>query len=109
LIRCVVWPLACSAWLFCLHILPACPAWLSCLSCLPVLPAGGTPLRLGLLPIKDPSQGRTANLITLPDHPVWNVKDGETMYRVFEQAFPQVCTCNRSLHVQIGRPTPMGD
>lgn len=34
-------------------------------------------------------QGRTANLITLPDHPVWNVKDGETMYKVFEQAFPQ--------------------
>jgi 2-polyprenyl-6-methoxyphenol hydroxylase-like FAD-dependent oxidoreductase len=34
-------------------------------------------------------QGRTANLITLPDHPVWNVTDGETMYQVFEQAFPQ--------------------
>jgi 2-polyprenyl-6-methoxyphenol hydroxylase-like FAD-dependent oxidoreductase len=52
-------------------------------------PAGGTPLRLGLLPIKNPAQGRTANLITLPDHPVWNVTDGETMYQVFEQAFPQ--------------------
>lgn len=34
-------------------------------------------------------QGRTANLITLPDHPVWNVTDGETLYKVFEQAFPQ--------------------
>lgn len=71
-------------------VCPACPACLPCLSRLPVLPSGGPPLRLGLLPIKDPSQGRTANLITLPDHPVWNVKDGETMYRVFEQAFPQV-------------------
>lgn len=50
---------------------------------------GGPPLRLGLLPIKDPVQGRTANLITLPDHPVWNVTDGETMYQVFAQAFPQ--------------------
>lgn len=50
---------------------------------------GGSPLRLGLLPIKDPMQGRTANLITLPDHPVWKVNEAETMYKVFEQAFPQ--------------------
>ncbi|KAF8067186.1 Kmo [Scenedesmus sp. PABB004] len=50
---------------------------------------GGPPLRLGLLPIKDVTAGRTANLITLPDHPVWSVQDAETMYTVFEQAFPQ--------------------
>ena len=51
--------------------------------------AGGPPLRLGLLPIRDRSQGRTANLITLPDHPVWNISDAEGMYTAFEQAFPQ--------------------
>lgn len=58
------------------------------LACLAPTP-GGPALRLGMLPIKDPVQGRTANLITLPDHPVWNVTDGETLYKVFEQAFPQ--------------------
>jgi 2-polyprenyl-6-methoxyphenol hydroxylase-like FAD-dependent oxidoreductase len=50
---------------------------------------GGPPLRLGLLPIKDESAGRTANLITLPDHPVWGVTDAATLYKVFEEAFPQ--------------------
>jgi 2-polyprenyl-6-methoxyphenol hydroxylase-like FAD-dependent oxidoreductase len=50
---------------------------------------GGPPLRLGLLPIKDESAGRTANLITLPDHPVWGVRDAATLYKVFEEAFPQ--------------------
>jgi hypothetical protein len=40
--------------------------------------------------------GRTGNLITLPDHPVWQVKDANTMYTVFEQAFPQVCRINMS-------------
>ncbi|KAF6249364.1 hypothetical protein COO60DRAFT_1706535 [Scenedesmus sp. NREL 46B-D3] len=50
---------------------------------------GGPPLRLGLLPIKDESVGRTANLITLPDHPVWRVSDAATLYKVFEEAFPQ--------------------
>jgi 2-polyprenyl-6-methoxyphenol hydroxylase-like FAD-dependent oxidoreductase len=50
---------------------------------------GGPPLRLGLLPIKDESAGRTANLITLPDHPVWGVSDAATLYKVFEEAFPQ--------------------
>jgi 2-polyprenyl-6-methoxyphenol hydroxylase-like FAD-dependent oxidoreductase len=50
---------------------------------------GGPPLRLGLLPIKDESVGRTANLITLPDHPVWKVTDAATLYKVFEEAFPQ--------------------
>lgn len=46
---------------------------------------GGAPLRLGLLPIADESAGRTANLITMPDHPVWDVTDAESMYAVFEQ------------------------
>lgn len=50
---------------------------------------GGLPLRLGLLPIKDVTAGRTANLITLPDHPVWHVKDAETLYKIFEEALPQ--------------------
>jgi 2-polyprenyl-6-methoxyphenol hydroxylase-like FAD-dependent oxidoreductase len=50
---------------------------------------GGPPLRLGLLPIKDESAGRTANLITLPDHPVRGVRDAATLYKVFEEAFPQ--------------------
>lgn len=51
---------------------------------------GGAPLRLGLLPILDPSSNRTANLIALPDHPVWSIKDAETMYQVWEQSFPQI-------------------
>eukprot|EP00882_Tetradesmus_deserticola_P005981 GHRQ01006298.1.p1 GENE.GHRQ01006298.1~~GHRQ01006298.1.p1 ORF type:complete len:342 (+),score=172.70 GHRQ01006298.1:94-1026(+) len=50
---------------------------------------GGSPLRLGLLPIKDEGAGRTANLITLPDHPVWGVSDAATLYKVFDEAFPQ--------------------
>ena len=53
---------------------------------LPAAPA----LRLGLLPVRDPTAGRTANLNVLPDHPIWEVHDAKTMYEVFEDAFPQV-------------------
>jgi kynurenine 3-monooxygenase len=47
-------------------------------------------LRLGLLPVKDPEEPRTANVITKPDHEVWNLKDGEAIYNFFEKSFPQL-------------------
>lgn len=46
--------------------------------------------RLGLLPIKNPDEPRTANLITLPDHHIWELKTGEALYNFFEEAFPQL-------------------
>ncbi|KAI8471204.1 MAG: hypothetical protein J3K34DRAFT_520699 [Monoraphidium minutum] len=50
---------------------------------------GAAPIRLGLLPIKSASDPRTANLITTPGHPIWEVTEGEAMYGVLEDALPQ--------------------
>ena len=47
-------------------------------------------LRLGILPVKDPEEPRTANVITKPDHEVWNLKDGQAIYSFFKQSFPQL-------------------
>ena len=45
---------------------------------------------LGLLPLKDSEEFRTANIITWPEHEVWELKDGEQVYNFFEKAFPQL-------------------
>ncbi|KAF5842201.1 hypothetical protein DUNSADRAFT_8601 [Dunaliella salina] len=47
-------------------------------------------LRLGLLPIRDPNASRTANLITKPDHKVWEVTGTEEMYSMLQSSMPQV-------------------
>ena len=45
---------------------------------------------LGLLPIKNPNRPRTANIITYPDHQIWQLKTPETLSNFFKQAFPQL-------------------
>ncbi len=47
-------------------------------------------LRLGLLPVKNPEEPRTANVIALPDHELWKLQDGEAIYGFFEKSFPQL-------------------
>jgi 2-polyprenyl-6-methoxyphenol hydroxylase-like FAD-dependent oxidoreductase len=47
-------------------------------------------LSLGLLPTKDDTAPRTANIITYPDHPIWNLNTGEQVLQFLEQDFPQV-------------------
>jgi 2-polyprenyl-6-methoxyphenol hydroxylase-like FAD-dependent oxidoreductase len=51
---------------------------------------GFPPLRLGMWPLKDPTAGRTANLNTLPHHPIWDISDPEEMYEVLQESFPQL-------------------
>ncbi|MGB3508234.1 MAG: NAD(P)/FAD-dependent oxidoreductase [Microcoleaceae cyanobacterium] len=47
-------------------------------------------LSLGILPFADPNQIRTANIIRPPDHEIWNLKDGDKLYKFLETAFPQL-------------------
>jgi 2-polyprenyl-6-methoxyphenol hydroxylase-like FAD-dependent oxidoreductase len=47
-------------------------------------------ISLGLLPLKNPNEVRTANIITYPDHQVWELKNTEEFYNFFEKAFPQL-------------------
>lgn len=47
-------------------------------------------LSLGLLPLKNPSQPRTANIITYPDHQIWQLKTEAEVVSFLEQAFPQL-------------------
>lgn len=47
-------------------------------------------ISLGLLPLKNPDAPRTANIITRPDHEIWNLNTGDEIYNYFEQAFPQL-------------------
>ncbi|CAB9517697.1 Kynurenine 3-monooxygenase [Seminavis robusta] len=45
---------------------------------------------LGLLPVKDPSMIRPANVITRPDHDIWTkVTDGPTAKAWFSEAYPR--------------------
>jgi len=45
---------------------------------------------LGLLPVKDPSMIRPANVITRPNHEVWNkITDGPSAKEWFTDAFPR--------------------
>ena len=45
---------------------------------------------LGILPIKNPDEPRTANIIRYPDHEIWGLKNREQVYNFFEKAFPQL-------------------
>lgn len=47
-------------------------------------------LSLGLLPLKNPDAPRSANIITRPDHDIWQLKTSEQVYNFFEKAFPQL-------------------
>lgn len=47
-------------------------------------------ISLGLLPVKNPSLPRTANLITNPDHQLWTLKSGEQVLDFLVQAFSQL-------------------
>ncbi|NMF61621.1 FAD-dependent oxidoreductase [Brasilonema octagenarum] len=47
-------------------------------------------LSLGLLPIKNPDEFRSANIIRLPNHEIWKLKNSEQVYNFLEQAFPQL-------------------
>ena len=45
---------------------------------------------LGLLPVKNPDEVRSANIITKPNHNIWTLKNGEKMYDFLKQSFPQL-------------------
>ncbi len=45
---------------------------------------------LGLLPLKNPDEPRSANIIKYPDHQIWELKNTEELYNFFEKAFPQL-------------------
>ncbi|MFK0729624.1 MAG: FAD-dependent oxidoreductase [Gloeotrichia echinulata GP01] len=47
-------------------------------------------LSLGLLPLKNPDESRTANIITRPEHEIWKLKNKEDLYNFLEKAFPQL-------------------
>ena len=47
-------------------------------------------LTLGLLPIKDDTASRTVNIITHPDHQIWDLKTGQEVLQFLEQDFPQL-------------------
>ena len=47
-------------------------------------------ISLGLLPLKNPDRPRTANIITYPDHHIWQLKTPEEVAHFLTQAFPQL-------------------
>ena len=47
-------------------------------------------LSLGLLPMKNNDSVRATNIVTRPDHEVWELKDGKSMKTWFEKAFPRM-------------------
>ncbi len=47
-------------------------------------------LTLGLLPLREETAPRTANIITYPDHQIWSLKTGEQILQFLEQQCPQV-------------------
>ena len=46
-------------------------------------------LSLGLLPVKDPSMIRPANVITRPSHEIWKIDNGPEAKEWFTKAFPR--------------------
>lgn len=46
-------------------------------------------LSLGLLPVKDPAGIRPANVITRPNHDIWNIDNGPEAKTWFTKAFPR--------------------
>ncbi len=51
---------------------------------------GNRPLSLGVLPFKDDTLPRTANIITYPDHQIWSLKTGDRLLQFLEREFPQL-------------------
>lgn len=47
-------------------------------------------LSLGLLPMKDDDAVRPTNIVTRPDHEIWNIRDGEGVRQWFEKAYPRM-------------------
>jgi 2-polyprenyl-6-methoxyphenol hydroxylase-like FAD-dependent oxidoreductase len=45
---------------------------------------------LGLLPLKNPDEPRSANIIRLPNHQIWELKTRDQMLDFLEKAFPQL-------------------
>ena len=45
---------------------------------------------LGLLPMKDNNAVRPTNIITRPNHEIWNINDGNSMREYFQKAFPRL-------------------
>jgi kynurenine 3-monooxygenase len=45
---------------------------------------------LGLLPVQDPNQPRTANIITQPGHAIWELKTSDEVSNFLETSFPQL-------------------
>ena len=52
--------------------------------------SGKRSVSLGILPIKNPEDPRSANIIRYPDHEVWELKSGEKVSNFLEKAFPQL-------------------
>ncbi|MBO3461432.1 FAD-dependent monooxygenase [Aetokthonos hydrillicola Thurmond2011] len=55
-----------------------------------VLTGSKRSVSLGLLPLKNSDEPRSANVIRYPNHEIWKVKTKEGIYDFFEQAFPQL-------------------
>jgi len=47
-------------------------------------------LSLGLLPMKDNNAVRPTNIVTRPDHEIWEISDGEGVRQWFEKAYPRM-------------------
>ncbi|MBV6625601.1 MAG: FAD-dependent monooxygenase [Rivularia sp. (in: Bacteria)] len=47
-------------------------------------------ISLGLLPVKNPDEVRSANIVTKPNHHIWKLKDGKEIHNFFNQSFPQL-------------------
>ncbi|MEO0840094.1 MAG: NAD(P)/FAD-dependent oxidoreductase [Cyanobacteria bacterium J06643_5] len=45
---------------------------------------------LGLLPVKNPDEVRSANIITKPNHHIWKLNDGEEIQDFLNKSFPQL-------------------
>jgi 2-polyprenyl-6-methoxyphenol hydroxylase-like FAD-dependent oxidoreductase len=47
-------------------------------------------LSLGLLPLKNPDEPRSANIIRRPNHQIWELKTTDQVFDFLEKAFPQL-------------------
>jgi len=52
--------------------------------------SGTERLSLGMLPVKDPTLVRPANINTRYNHKIWSISDGPTMKEYFTKSFPRI-------------------
>jgi kynurenine 3-monooxygenase len=45
---------------------------------------------LGVLPVKNRNEPRTANIITRPNHKIWELNNSEEVYHFLQESFPQL-------------------